>query len=153
MSDLQVTLRTALKLVNALNKPPLKLSLSYQGLSTFQLYRISSPTMEKSAPPIPSASQCEFNGAHSCAHTQKTITLAPIHLFTKQMVPPLCPESLTQSSLRSFSVVLCSYVPYKGLPSINIIFMCALFFLCFFHFHHTLFRGLAGACVNPGSLF
>ena len=26
---------TSLKLVNALNKPPLKLSLSYQGLSTF----------------------------------------------------------------------------------------------------------------------
>ena len=26
---------TALKLVNTLNKPPLKLSLSYQGLSTF----------------------------------------------------------------------------------------------------------------------
>ena len=26
---------TALKIVNALNKPPLKLSLSYQGLSTF----------------------------------------------------------------------------------------------------------------------
>ena len=26
---------TALKFVNALNKPPLKLSLSYQGLSTF----------------------------------------------------------------------------------------------------------------------
>ena len=26
---------TALKLVNALNKPPLKLSFSYQGLSTF----------------------------------------------------------------------------------------------------------------------
>ena len=38
---------TALKLVNALNKPPLKLSLSYQGLSTFQLYRISNPTMEE----------------------------------------------------------------------------------------------------------
>ena len=26
---------TAIKFVNALNKPPLKLSLSYQGLSTF----------------------------------------------------------------------------------------------------------------------
>ena len=26
---------TAVKLVNVLNKPPLKLSLSYQGLSTF----------------------------------------------------------------------------------------------------------------------
>ena len=29
------TRNTAVKLVNALNKPPLKLSLSYQGLSTF----------------------------------------------------------------------------------------------------------------------
>ena len=38
---------TALKLVNALNKLPLKLSLSYQGLSTFKLYRISNPTMEE----------------------------------------------------------------------------------------------------------
>ena len=38
---------TALKLVNALNKPPLKLSLSYQGLSTFKQYRISHPTMEE----------------------------------------------------------------------------------------------------------
>ena len=38
---------TALKLVNALNKPPLKLSLSYQGLSTFKQYRISNPTMEE----------------------------------------------------------------------------------------------------------
>ena len=38
---------TAMKLVNALNKPPLKLSLSYQGLSTFKQYRISNPTMEE----------------------------------------------------------------------------------------------------------
>ena len=38
---------TAVKFVNALNKPPLKLSLNYQRLSTFQLYRISNPTMEE----------------------------------------------------------------------------------------------------------
>ena len=38
---------TGVKFVNALNKPPLKLSLSYQLLSTFQLYRISNPTMEE----------------------------------------------------------------------------------------------------------
>ena len=38
---------TTLKLVNVLNKPPRKLSLSYQGLSTFSLYRISNPTMEE----------------------------------------------------------------------------------------------------------
>ena len=34
MSEL-FTRSTALKFVNALNKPPLKLSLSYQGLSMF----------------------------------------------------------------------------------------------------------------------
>ena len=38
---------TGVKFVNALNKPPLKLSLSYQGLSTFYRYRISKPAMEK----------------------------------------------------------------------------------------------------------
>ena len=38
---------TAKKLVNTINKPPLKLLLSYQGLSMFQLYRISNPTMKK----------------------------------------------------------------------------------------------------------
>ena len=46
MSEL-FTGSTALKLVNALNKPPLKLSLSYQRLSTFKPYRISNPTMEE----------------------------------------------------------------------------------------------------------
>ena len=46
MSEL-FTGSTALKLVNALNKPPLKLSLSYRGLGTFKLYRISNPTMDE----------------------------------------------------------------------------------------------------------
>ena len=41
----------------------------------------------KSAPSILSTSHCEFNGAHSCAHAQKTIPMAPIHSFTKQIVP------------------------------------------------------------------
>ena len=44
MSEL-FTGSTAVKFVNALNKPPLNLSLSYQGLSMFYLYRISNPTM------------------------------------------------------------------------------------------------------------
>ena len=43
------------------------------------------------------------------------------------------------------------YAPYKGLPSINNIFTYASFFSCLFHFHHTFFRGLVGACVNPRS--
>ena len=45
-----------------------------------------------------------------------------------------------------------SHGRYKGLISMNIIFTRTSFFSCFlFHFHRTLFRGLAGACVNPGS--
>ena len=47
---------------------------------------------------------------------------------------------------------------YKGLPSMNIIFTRVSFFFSSsssFHFHRTLFHGLAGAYVNPGrfSLF
>ena len=37
----------------------------------------------------------------------------------------------------------------------NNTFTCVSFFLFYFHFHRTLFRGLAGAYMNPGrfSLF
>ena len=47
---------------------------------------------------------------------------------------------------------------YKGLPSMNIILRACRFFFSSsssFHFHRTLFCGLAGAYVNPGrfSLF
>ena len=70
-------------------------------------------------PPILSTSQCEFNGTRSCSHTRKTIPLAPIHLFTKQMVPSLCQESLTRSSLRSFSPVLSVRLIKGFLPSIT----------------------------------
>ena len=104
----------------------------------------------KSAPPILSISQCEFNSARSCAHARKTIPLTPIHLFTKQMVPSLCPELLTQSLLRSFSPVLCVHLTYIRLPSINNIFMHVSFILVSFIFITHFFRGLAGACVNPG---
>ena len=43
-----------------------------------------------------------------------------------------------------------SHGHYKGLPSMNNIFTHMSFFLVsLFHFHCTLYRGLAGACVNP----
>ena len=43
--------------------------------------------------------------------------------------------------------------PYKLPPSINNIFTHALFFLVsLFHFHRTLFRGLAGACDTQSIL-
>ena len=102
-----------------------------------------------------STSHYEFNGARSCAHARKTIPLAPIHLFTKQMVPSLCPESLTRSLFQSFSSVFCMHPIKCFLPSIT--FLCArrffYFLVCFFRFHCTLFRGLAGACMNSGKFF
>ena len=105
----------------------------------------------KSAPPILSTSRCEFNGTRSCAHARKTIPLAPIHPFTKQMVPSLCPQSLTRSLSRSFSPVLCVLFIKGFLPPKT--FLRTRGFFSLFHFHRTLFCGHAGACVNPGSFF
>ena len=43
-----------------------------------------------------------------------------------------------------------SHGRYKGLPSMNIIFTHASFFLlCFFHFHHTLFLWACGSLREP----
>ena len=88
-----------------------------------------------------------------CIHARKTIPLAPIHPFTKQMVPSLCPESLTRSLFRSFSPVLCVHLIKGFLPPET--FLRASFFslfLCFI-FIAKFFRGHAGACVNPRSFF
>ena len=45
--------------------------------------------IESVTPPILSTSHCELYGTRSCAHARKTIPLAPIHSFTKQMRPNL----------------------------------------------------------------
>ena len=71
---------TTLKLVNALNKPPLKLWLSYQGLSCSNYIESVTQQWRKSAPPILSTSHCEFYGACSCIHARK---LSPWHQFTR----------------------------------------------------------------------
>ena len=86
--------------------------------------------------------QCEFNGTRSCAQARKTIPIAPIHLFTRQIVYLHCINNHRPE-------VLCNQC--KLPPSINNIFRCALlfFFVSFFHFHCTLFRGIAGASVTP----
>ena len=105
-------------------------------------------------PPILSTSHCKFNGAHSCAHARKIIPLASIHLFTKQITNTFIVCIIVYPKLVQIVFTGFWYGHYKGFPSINNIFMCALFFLvCFFDFHRTLFHRLAGACVNPGSIF
>ena len=60
--------------------------------------------------------------------------------------------------LKSFDIHYTSFPHeyYKLLPDHkNILGGRRFFFLfvCFFHFHRTLFRGHAGACVNPESFF
>ena len=74
----------------------------------------------------------------------KTIPLASIHLFTKQMVPSRIIE------LKSFDIIDTSFphAPYKVLASIkNNLCTCRLFFS--FHFHCTLFSwAFLWACRN-----
>ena len=94
-------------------------------------------------------SQCELNGTHSCAHAQKTIPLAPIHPFTKQMVSSLCPESLARSLSQLYSLVLCKRLIKCFLPSIK--FYTHVIFSLFLSFSLHAFCGLAGASMNHGS--
>ena len=124
---------TAVKFVNALNKPPLRLSLSYQRLSTFYLYRISNPTMEEIGATNPEYQPLRVLWRRSCAHARKTIPLAPIHSFTKQIVPSMYQESLSWNRWTSIT-----QSPYKLPPSIKNILGARRFFL-----HRTL---LSWAC-------
>ena len=105
-------------------------------------------------PSILSSSHCEFNGACSCTHARKTILLAPIHPFTKQMVPLLCPELLTRSLSKSFSSF--SYAPYKVVPFINNILRMHRFFLCLFlllSFSSHIFSWACGSLREPWKYF
>ena len=98
-------------------------------------------------------SHCKFNGANLCAHAQKTI---PWHPFTRLLNKYLhcihVLESLTQSLLRSFSLILRMRL-IKLLPVINNILHTCYFVLVSFIFTTHLFRGLAGACVISGIIF
>ena len=100
--------------------------------------------------PILSTSQCKFNGVRLCAHAQKN------HPFTANQPTYYTNSTFIVSiivSPRLVQIVFTgsSHGHYKGLPSMNNIFKRAFFLVSLFHFHRTLFRGLAGACVNPGS--
>ena len=63
LREIFTTCNTALKFVNTLTKPPLKLSLSYYRPTTFLLHRINKPRMEEMGATIPKISHCEFCGA------------------------------------------------------------------------------------------
>ena len=61
----------------------------------------------------------------------KTIPLAHIHSFTKQIVSSLCPESLTRSLSKSFSPVFCIHHIKHFLPSITLLHTHHFFFVSF----------------------
>ena len=94
-------------------------------------------------PPILSTSHCEFYGARLCAHAQKTIPLAPIHSFTKQIVPRIV-------DLKSFDIHDTSfpYAPYKLLPFIKNILGAHRFF-SFFLLSFIFITHFSWACVTP----
>ena len=84
----------------------------------------------KSAPPILSTSHCELYATRSCAHTRKTIPLAPIHSFTKHNVSRIV-------DLKSFDIHRTSFphAPYKLLPpNKNILGACHFFFVSSYSF-------------------
>ena len=71
-----------MKLVDALNNPPLKLLLSYLGLSTFKLYGISNQTMEE----IGATNPKYVPAIASLMVPERVPTLeksSPWHLFTR----------------------------------------------------------------------
>ena len=102
--------------------------------------------------PILSTSHCEFNGSQSCTHTQKII---PIHLFTKQMVHTFIVSRIVDSKLVQISFTCFLYAPYKVLPSINNIFTCTSFFLCFHFLSFSLhiFSWACGSLHEPWKFF
>ena len=107
------------------------------------VYRISNPTMEEIDATNPEYQPMQVKWCPFVCPRSKNHPLAPIHPFSKQMVPSLCPESLTRHSMRSFSLVLCVRLIKDFLPSITLLSACCFsFFLSFFHFHCTLFVDL-----------
>ena len=78
---------------NALNKPPLKLLLSYQGLSTFKLYKISNPTMEEIGATNPKYQPLRVLWRCSCVHAcSKNHPLGTHSFISRQIVPSLYQE-------------------------------------------------------------
>ena len=89
------TRSTALKLTNALAKPPLKLSLSYYRPTTFLLYRINKPRMEEIGATIPKYQPLRDLWRLLCDYARRTILSHPIRPFTRQLVPSLFEESIS----------------------------------------------------------
>ena len=74
-----------------------------------------------------------FYAACSCIHAWKTIFMAPIHLFTRQIVHSLYEESLTWSSLKLiWQLLIFRMCLIKSfLPSKHYFYVCVMIILCY----------------------
>ena len=117
---------TAVKFVNALNKLPLQLSLSYQRLSMSNHIELATQEWRKSAPPILSTSHFD-SGLMAPVRAPTLEKPPPWHLFTcllNKLYLHCISNQRSEAGLypwHEFS--------YKGPPSINNIFTCAPGFL------------------------
>ena len=125
---------TALKLANALAKPPLKLLLSYYRPTMFLLYRINRPRMEEIDATIPKYQPLQVLW-HLCDYARRTILSCPIRPFTRQFLHCLIPKLIDIDS----AILLIQ--PYKCLPVTTKNFTRQSFFLLSFS-SHTFFGGL-----------
>ena len=104
-------------------------------------------------PPILSTSHCEFNGTHLCAHARKTIPLAPIHSFTRQIRSTFIVSTII--NLRFFAIdhTVFHRRPINSLfPSITFLHVRRFFLYFYFHFHCTL-SWACGSLCEPRKFF
>ena len=88
---------------------------------------------------------CPF--VHPCSQNHP---LAPIHTFTKQIHSTFIVSRIIDQHLVAICFTNSSHAAYKPLPSLGVgHFFLVSFFL---HFLAHLFRGLAGAYMNPTRL-
>ena len=97
-----------------------------------------------------STSHCKFNGAHSCAHTQKTILLAPIYLFTKQIRSTFIVSIIVYLKLVEF--VFCMCLIKCLLATITFLHACH-FFVFVVSFYHTLMWACRSLCESQKFFF
>ena len=96
----------------------------------------------KLVPPFLSTSHCEFYGA-CCTTTHDKPSIRP---FNRELVPSLFEESMTRTKFIEIGAAILLIQPYiKYFLSPQKFLRCRHFFF--------VFRGLVGACVNPGSFF
>ena len=90
-----------------------------------------------------STSHCRLYGTCSCTYPQKTIPLAPIHPFTKQIRSTFMVSRIIAPKIIGIVFSSSSYVPYTVVLSINNIFTHFIFLLSLFlSFSSHIFVGL-----------